>query len=105
MNDMKLMRGILNALHESDDWTAIETSDPAIQKASSELKSVFEEVHSILPAELFNRLWCAVADEEGVLVNAAMLFGLRAGLAILRVAGEPESFSQYLLSQQESSLS
>lgn len=105
MNDMKLMRGVLNALRESDEWTEIETGDPAICKANTELMAAVKEAHGILPEALFNRLFGAVGDEEGALINAAMLFGLRAGLTILRVAGEPESLSQYLLSQQESSLS
>lgn len=81
-----LVRELIQAIHQTDEWDRIWTQDPAIQEARSHLETVMEAVKS---KELRDSLLDATSGLTTACENAAIRYGARVTLALLNVAAHP----------------
>ena len=95
-SNVAIVDGILDAIDQSDEWIAIQNTDPWIRAADAALHNAIGEIQGMTADEEDNLTACVFG-----LVNAytchAFLYGVRVIGAVLDVASRPGDLSRHIL--------
>jgi len=98
MNNQKtLMRQVMAAIQQTDEWERIWMEDPMILKAKRRLNEALQLARPSLPAQVFDELWTAITEIEAADECVSILYGARVATALQDMLYQPMNFSQYML--------
>ena len=94
----EIMRDIMGAIVETEEWNRIQFSDPVIQRAEDEFRSLLKQVDS---PEVETKLSDACTALISAFADAATLYGIQVANAIRDIADDPCVLSRFYMERAE----
>lgn len=95
--NVQLIDELMGCITQTDVWSDISWSDPAILQARARFEKALERIEGLIPREHYVELADAAAGELSATGDAGILYGMHIVFAMQDVASRPSDLSRHVL--------